>query len=132
MSVCVCVCVYVKDTVSLNRLIAAAGTSHALPSPTVLSHCYAHRPPLCPLYYSQPFQPTITLFPHFPQFSRRWGGREVEDGGERGPLKRLTFLQDNINQSSTHTRSLSSWLFFFSYTWSYGGINIQMGSEIKP
>lgn len=76
-----CVCVCVKDTVSLNRLIAAAGTSYTPPSLSNTSLSHTH--------YRQPLRPILPHFPPIfsPSLAEDVQGVEVEDGGERGPLK---------------------------------------------
>lgn len=50
----------------------------------------------------------------------------MKDGGKRGPLQWLTFIQDNINQSSTHTRRLSSLLFSLTHE----GIKRQIETDV--
>lgn len=80
--------VCVKDAASLNGLIAAAGTSYALPSPTALAHCYSHRH-----FNSHTHTHTqktyiiaslTNLFSLLPPISP---SLKMEGGGERGPLK---------------------------------------------
>ncbi len=119
VSVCVCVCVCVcacKRHCVLEQAYCCSWNIIRSPlsnsSCSLLrahTHTHTHKCSHQPPHYHQPILP---LFSHFSHLSRRWGKREMEDGGERGPLKRLAFLQDSVNQSGTHTRSLSLCLFF--------------------